>query len=136
MFNLIKLCENYELLNSQTKKRVLISKETLKTSKNISFQCRPDARNYKIYYKNVMLRLKFKLWIICDLKLIHNYTNHTLYLVLQPKLKRNVNEFLTCLNLIPKKFTPFCDQFVVILLMLLRSKGEISTFSLYFQIII
>jgi hypothetical protein len=33
MFNLIKLCENYELLKPQTKKRVLILRETLETSK-------------------------------------------------------------------------------------------------------
>jgi hypothetical protein len=33
MFNLIKLCENYDLLKSQTKKRVSISRETLGNSK-------------------------------------------------------------------------------------------------------
>jgi hypothetical protein len=56
--------ENYNLLKSQTKIRVLISRERLwePQNKNISFQCRPNARNYKIYYKNVMPHLKFKLW--------------------------------------------------------------------------
>lgn len=95
------------------------------------------------YYKNVLCLFsnssydeRMFLWIICDLELIHNYTNHILYLLLQLKWRRNINEYLICLNLIPEKFTPFYHQFVVILLMLLRSQGEVSTFSLYFQIII
>lgn len=130
-------------LNLKPRKEFWFRKRLWEPQKNISFQCRPNVRNYKIYifkmwcllpnssYDEIMF-----LWIICDLELIHNYINHTLYFLLQLKWRKKVNESFTCFNLIPRKFTPFCHQFVVILLMLLRSKGEISTFSLYFQIIV